>query len=259
MTVVVTGGTRGVGYALARAFAAAGQRVVICGRDEHVARAAAARIGSGAVGTAADVTRRTDVERLWERATGEFGAVDHWVNNAGAGMRPRLLWEAPAEGVTEVIAVNLLGSLHGSAVAIAGMLRQGHGFVWNTLGFGSNARVSRGMAAYGCSKRALDYLHRALLLETDGTPVRVGLVDPGLVLTDLVVDTGIATDELRGRRQQWYYRVLADPVDVVAPWLARRMLAASRTDARVLRLTPVRAVRRLAGAAVRERFSAARA
>jgi NAD(P)-dependent dehydrogenase (short-subunit alcohol dehydrogenase family) len=253
MAVVVTGGTRGIGYALAQAFVAAGERVAICGRDERSARAAAASIGPEVLGMAADVTCRGDMQRLWDRAVQAFGVVDHWVNNAGAAMRPRLLWEAPPDGIDEVVAVNLAGSLHGSAVSIAGMVRQSHGFVWNTLGFGSNARVSRGMAAYGCTKRALDYLHRALLLETAHTPVRVGLLDPGLVLTDLVVAKGIATDELRGERQRRYYRVLAEPVEVVAPWLVERMLAADRTDARVLRLTPARAMRRLAAAFLRER------
>ncbi|KZB85909.1 SDR family oxidoreductase [Amycolatopsis regifaucium] len=258
MAVVLTGGTRGIGYALAQAFVAAGARVALCGRDERSARAAAASIGPGVLGMAADVTRREDLQRLWDRTVDEFGVVDHWVNNAGAAMRPQLLWEAPSTGIDEVITVNLAGSLHGSAVAIAGMVNQSHGFVWNTLGFGSNARVSRGMATYGCTKRALDYLHRALLVETAHTPVRVGVVDPGLVLTDLVTESGIATADLRGERQRQYYRVLAEPVEVVAPWLAAKMLAATRTDARVLRLTAAKAIRRLTAAFVRERVLPAR-
>jgi len=206
------------------------------------------------VGVAADVSRRADTEHLWGAAVERFGGVDHWINNAGTAFRPSLLWEAEDSELRQVVEVNLVGAINGCAVAISGMLSQRSGFVWNMLGFGGNGHVSRGMAAYGCTKWALEYLHRSLLLETKGTAVSVGLLDPGLVSTDLVAENEMATHELRGERQRRYYELLTEPVGVVAPWLADQVLSAKRTDARAYRLTPSRAVPRLAFASVRERL-----
>jgi short-subunit dehydrogenase len=254
-SIVVTGGTRGIGYGLARAFSERGHPVVICGRTERSARSAADRLGPRVVGVAVDIARREGAQRLWDVAVEEFGGVDHWINNAGTAFAPRLLWEASDTDLRQIVEVNLVGAINGCAVAIAGMLGQRSGYVWNMLGFGSNARVSRGMATYGATKRALEYLHRSLLLETRDTQVSVGLLDPGLVDTDMVVDNELATHELRGARQRHYYEVLTEPVGVVASWLAEQVLAATRTDRRAFRLTPAKAIGRLAAASLRGRLS----
>lgn len=251
--IVITGGSRGIGLGLARAFLPHGCRVVICGRDERTVRTAARAAGPDVLGVRADVTSRAEVSRLWDEAASRFGRVDHWINNAGIALEPRLLHEIPEDDVRRLVDVNLIGSINGSAVAVDRMLAQGGGFVWNMVGFGSNGRVSRGMAPYGSTKRALSYLHDTLTLEAEGTPVRVGLLSPGLVVTELVAGNDLRSD-LRGRRQQLYYRVLSDPLDVVAPWLATRVLAATRNGTRAERLTGPKACGRLAAALVRGRL-----
>ncbi|MET8974855.1 SDR family oxidoreductase [Streptomyces sp. NPDC004539] len=251
--IVITGGSRGIGLGLARAFTARGCRVVLCGRDEGTVRTAAEAAGPEALGVRADVTSRADVGRLWEEAVERFGRVDHWINNAGVALAPRLLHDVPEDEVRRLVDVNLMGAINGCAVAVDRMLGQGGGFVWNMVGFGSNGRISRGMAPYGSTKRALAYLHETLTLEAKGTPVRIGLLSPGLVVTELVADNDLRSD-LRGRRQQVYYKVLSDPLDVVAPWLAARILAATRNGTRAERLTGPKACGRLASALVRGRL-----
>ncbi|WP_307628078.1 SDR family oxidoreductase [Streptomyces turgidiscabies] len=251
--IVITGGSRGIGLGLAHAFVSRGCRVVICGRDEETVRTAAGTVGTDTLGVCADVTSREDVRRLWDSAVGHFGRVDHWINNAGIALAPRLLHEVPEGDVRRLVDVNLMGAINGSAVAVDRMLGQGGGFVWNMVGFGSNGRVSRGMAAYGSTKRALDYLHDTLTLEAKGTPVRMGLLSPGLVVTGLVAENDLRSD-LRGRRQQVYYKVLSDPLEVVAPWLADRVLGATRNGARAERLTGPKACGRLATALLRGRL-----
>ncbi|WP_344445180.1 SDR family oxidoreductase [Kitasatospora nipponensis] len=250
--IVITGGTRGIGRGLAGAFASRGCQVVICGRSEQAARASAAELGPAVLGVAADVTSRPDMERLWDTAQDQFGRVDHWINNAGTALAPQLLWDIPESDIRTVVEVNMIGAINGSSVAAARMLAAGGGFVWNMVGFGSNGRVSRGMAPYGSTKRALAYLHDTLTLETRGTAVRAGLLSPGLVVTELVAENDLRAD-LRGRRQQVYYEVLSDPMDVVAPWMADRVLAARRNGTRVERLTTPKALGRLAGAGLRGR------
>lgn len=194
-----------------------------------------------------------DLEKLWAAAVERFGRVDHWVNNAGIAMTPRLLWEIPEQEIRNVVDVNLIGPINGSALALSRMLEQGSGFVWNMVGFGSNGRISRGMTVYGATKRALSYLHDTLVLETRGTPVRVGLLSPGLVITELVAHNDLRA-EVRGKRQRIFYAVLSDPLNVVAPWLVHRILAARRTGARAERLTRRSSVGRLAWAALRGRI-----
>lgn len=251
--VVITGGTRGIGRGLASAFLDRGCRVVMCGRDPNAVRAADEELGDNALAVRADVTSGADLEKLWATAVERFGRVDHWINNAGIAMTPRLLWEIPEQDTRDVVEINLIGPINGSALAIAHMLDQGGGFVWNMVGFGSNGRISRGMTIYGATKRALAYLHETLVLETKGTPVRVGLLSPGLVITELVAHNALCAD-VRGKWQRIFYEVLSDPLAVVAPWMVDRILGARCNGARAERLTKFSSVARLAVAFARGRI-----
>ncbi|HEX4565364.1 MAG TPA: SDR family NAD(P)-dependent oxidoreductase, partial [Vicinamibacterales bacterium] len=84
--IVVTGASSGIGAALAEQLAARGDRVVLAARRKDLLDVLAAKLGSNAHAVVADVTSRTDVERLRDRAIDALGGVDVWVNNAGRGL-----------------------------------------------------------------------------------------------------------------------------------------------------------------------------
>jgi NAD(P)-dependent dehydrogenase (short-subunit alcohol dehydrogenase family) len=252
--IVVTGSTRGIGFGLAQAFAARGCRVVVNGRSEAAVDAALARLGPGGhVGVAGDISQPTDVQRLWEAAVGLTGRVDIWINNAGLIAPRRNFHEVPFEQVRQLVDVNLLGTMACCQVAIAGMLLQGGGHLYNFEGFGSDGMVRPGLTTYGSTKRALRYFTRSLEREYQGSVVRIGTLSPGIVATDMLsTETrGLTAEQLAQTRR--IYNILGDKVEVVAPWLAGQVLANGKHGARIAWLTPWKAASRFATARFRPR------
>jgi len=249
--VVITGGTRGIGLGLARAFGDLGCRVTICGRSPaSVEQGLAALDHELAAGRPCDVTSREDVQRLWDFAA-ERAPVDLWINNAGlANPRGPLLEQDPAD-YERVLGANVLGVFHGTAVAALGMKAQGGGWIWNMEGLGSDGRMVDGLIPYGSSKRAMTYLSLGFVRELKGTPVKLGRVSPGMVLTDmLLAETREAPD---WEQMKKVFDILADRVETVCPWLARRMLAATRHGTRVAWLNGPKIAARFALAPLRRR------
>lgn len=155
--IVITGSTRGIGFGLARAFCERGCSVVVTGRARDAVDAAVARLGEHAVGCVCDVSDAARLESLWAAACDAFGGVDVWINNAGTCNAIRPFVELDAGEVRRVLDTNLYGAMMGSHVALRGMLRQGHGKLFNMEGWGSHGETSPGMAPYSTTKRAIRY------------------------------------------------------------------------------------------------------
>ncbi|MET7399302.1 SDR family oxidoreductase [Dactylosporangium sp. NPDC005572] len=243
--VVVTGGTRGIGAGLVRAFTDRGCAVVYCGRS------AAAVSRERLLAVRADVTDRDDVRRVWDEAVNAFGKVDVWINNAGVTTARRPLWDLPPDELDTVVDVNLRGLAHACAVVLGAMRAQGHGALWNMEGFGSGNQKALGLAGYGMTKRAVTYLTDALAKELGkDSPVTVAHLSPGMVVTDLL-SHDYSPDELA--RVKKVFNILADRVETVTPWLAERVLAGVPNGGRVAWLTTPKAFGRFATAPFRKR------
>jgi NAD(P)-dependent dehydrogenase (short-subunit alcohol dehydrogenase family) len=241
-TIVITGSTRGIGFGLAEAFLQRGCQVMVSGRAQQTVDQAAARLAQcyspeRIAGAACDVADYDQVEALWSAAAERFGRIDIWINNAGVGSLLAPFWELDPAVMEAVVRTNLLGALHGSRVALRGMLAQGGGARYNMEGFGSRGgRVMPGMALYGSTKAALAFLDRSLSAELAGKPVIAGSILPGMVVTDLLLNqrAGDPADWQRARRA---FNILADRVETVAPWIAERVLANTKNGARITWLT----------------------
>lgn len=235
--IVITGSTRGIGYGLADAFLERGCRVMISGRtqasvDKAVNQLAETHGSEKLTGQPCDVVQLDQVETLWQRAVEHFGQVDIWINNSGVGHPMLPMWELPSEDLVDVVNTNITGTLYGSRVAIRGMLAQGHGQLYNMMGYGSNGSTRVGMAVYGTSKSAVKYLTDILVKETRGTPVQVGSLSPGMVTTDLLVDQLKADPEMFERSKR-VFSILSDRVEAVTPWLADKVLANEKSDTHI--------------------------
>jgi NAD(P)-dependent dehydrogenase (short-subunit alcohol dehydrogenase family) len=233
--IVITGSTRGIGYGLAEAFLSRGCSVAISGRSNETVEKAVASLGSRyeaerVSGQACDVTIPEQVQVLWDRSIDKFGKVDIWVNNAGTSGEQGLVWELPAIEAQTPITTNILGSVYGAQVAMKGMLTQGFGAIYNMEGMGSDGRKHAGLTLYGTSKYAIHYFTESLAIEARQTPVIVGALRPGMVITDLI------TDRYEGRPDEWeratkIFNIIADTVENVTPWLADRILKNQKNGA----------------------------
>ncbi len=255
-TVVITGSTRGIGRGLVDAFAARGCRVVVSGRSQGDVDAVVAQLNARqpgqAAGLACDITEVQQLQALWDAAIAAFGRVDIWINNAGMSIQRGPLHEAEPAAIRRIVETNLTGALLANRVVIAAMLAQGGGQVWNMEGFGSDGMTQPGMAPYGCTKRAIRYLNKALQKELKGSPVQVCTLSPGIVVTDLLVG------DYDTRSAQWaktkkVLNILGDTVDTVTPWLADRVLATDKAGAKVAWLTSGKAFWRFATAGFNKR------
>ena len=242
--VVVTGSTRGIGKGLAREFLKRGHSVVVSGRTRTAVDEAAAAIEQDATGDAkvvgipCDVSNYDDMRSLWDRAVHAFGRVDIWINNAGAANLRLPVGRLQQSDVETITRTNLLGTMNGSRVALAGMNQQGFGALYSFEGFGSNGMRQRGMSLYGATKFAVSYFNKCLERETKGGPVLVGLMSPGIVMTDMTLGDKTKTPPERWKYVQNVYNILGDRVETVTPWLVDGVLANTKHGARISWLTP---------------------
>ncbi|MGW7055914.1 SDR family oxidoreductase [Streptomyces sp. NPDC054887] len=176
---VVTGGTRGVGAGIARAFLAAGAKVVICARRPPDAPVGAA--GRQADFRPLDLRDRAAVGEFFAGVVATYGRLDVLVNNAG-GTPHRLLGEGEAARHARVLELNLTTPLTASLAAYE-YLRASRGSVV-MIGSVSGTRPSPGTAAYGAAKAGLENLARSMAVEW-APDVRVNTLVPGMVRTEL--------------------------------------------------------------------------
>ncbi|MFP4130161.1 MAG: SDR family oxidoreductase [Halorhodospira sp.] len=201
--VVITGGSRGLGLAMARRFLAAGDTVFLCARDEARLQAARAELAAEGAGAeerlhtlACDVAQPAEAERLAEDAAARLGTIHRWINNAGtAGRHKRPLAELAAEDIATTCATNLAGSMQLCAEAIRRMRRQPPAasprYHLLNLGFSAlGAYLSRTSIPHRVSKLAVAGLSRQLrreLREAGETGIGVHELRPGLVRTGLLL------------------------------------------------------------------------
>jgi len=236
-TIVITGSTRGTGYGLADSFLALGCRVTVSGRSQDRVGQAVETLSvkhgaDNILGHPCDVTQYAQVQALWDAAQAAFGQIDIWINNAGIGHAQTDFWEHPPEELKAVVDVNLIGALHGGRVALRGMREQCFGSLYNMEGLGSDGRRVAGLTLYGSTKAGLRYLTDSWAQETRGTPIIVGALSPGMVVTHFL------THQYEDRPEEWerakrIFNILADHVETVTPWLAGQVLANTKNGARI--------------------------
>jgi NAD(P)-dependent dehydrogenase (short-subunit alcohol dehydrogenase family) len=193
-TAVVTGGTQGIGYAIAEALLKSGANVFICARSESDVSDAIDRLsGSGQIdGASCDVREEDQVVTMLQQAAAAYGGVDILVNNAGMGIFGKTVEEMPAIEFRQTLETNLFGVYYACHHAIPLMRSRGGGYIINISSLaGQNAHP--GMAAYNASKFGLNGFSEALMQEVRHDGIKVSYICPGSVNTDFGGDT--PTDE----------------------------------------------------------------
>ncbi len=210
---IITGAGRGIGQALAKAYAAAGAAVCCAARSEAEVHATARAIeaaGGSALAVTADVSDEASVGRMVEATVTTFGGLDLLVLNAGITGDGATVEDSDAASWRKTIEVNLIGPYLCARAAIPALKQRGGGKII-TIGSGAGHAGSAGVSAYGCSKAGLWMLTRVLARELASSNIDVNEFIPGPVATDMTTSAaGIAHLEALPRDDEWWLKTPND-------------------------------------------------
>ena len=190
-SIVVTGGTTGIGRATALRLAADGANVLIYGRHEQELQdalkdiEAAAANGGSVQGITADQSKPEDVERVFTEADRRLGGVDILVNNAA--LAAKSVMDMEVDEIREVVNTNLLGYLLCCKQAIRRMAEKGGGHIVNVGSMSATVREA-GSDVYVATKSGIEGFSEALRKQANEKGVKISLIEPGLVGTEMTVD-----------------------------------------------------------------------
>jgi 3-oxoacyl-[acyl-carrier protein] reductase len=179
----VTGSTRGIGLAIARAMHDAGAKLAIVGRDAERARAVAAELGERTTGVGCDVAVAEQVEAALAAAESALGPIDVLVNNAGL-TRDNILLRLTEADWDAVLDANLKGAFHTTRAVIKGMMKRRSGRIINVtsiVGLVGN----KGQANYAASKAGLVGFTKSVAKEYAGRGILANCIAPGYIETDM--------------------------------------------------------------------------
>ena len=214
-TAIITGSRRGIGKAIALAFAREGANVTICDINEEDCRAAAAEIsalGAKALAVKCDVTSKAEVQKMVAQTIAGFGKVDILVNNAMT-ISFKHFMRLTEEEWDQVINVNLKGAFLCSQVAAKSMIKNGWGRIINiaSLSSGGSGGCAPLMAHYTASKGGMKALSEAMAVELAAFGINVNAILPG------PIDTGAIPESIRERSLELMPKGrLGHPEDVAA-------------------------------------------
>jgi gluconate 5-dehydrogenase len=229
--VLVTGGTSGLGRAMAEALLGAGASVAVTGRERTRAEECATSLGARAAGIAMVVRDEDAVAAGVEEAWAKLGGIDMLINNAGIGMRtvnPRFLtdpqpfWEVSTRGFRDVIETKLTGSFLVARAVVPLMLSAGAGRIV-CISMNESTMTRRGFVPYGPSGAGVEALARVMAADLEGSPVKVNILLPGGATA-----TGMIPDDMASATRSG----LLDPSVMGPPitWLASPQAAGTHNQ-----------------------------
>ncbi len=222
--VVITGSTRGYGYAIAEAMLKAGATVVITGRNEEALRGAVESLKAfGSVnGEQLDVRDEAQVYEVVQRVIQKFGRIDIWVNNAGYSSSAGMVLDVNPGEALDMFRSNDLGVMYCTQAVLVHMLPRKAGTLVNVYGNGSFLRPATPTAMYGATKAWLTSFTRSLAKEIQGSGIRVLDFSPGMMMTDMLTSPRVVGEYGRDMLKDYAFvlRFLAGTPENAAQKLA---------------------------------------
>jgi len=214
-TIVVTGGSAGIGAALAERLAARGDAVVIVARRQRELEEVASRCVGRAHPIVADVTSRDEVRRVVRESMVRLGSIDVWVNNAGRGIT-RQVSQLTDEDVDEMMRVNVKAALYGMQEILPHFIERGSGQIINVSSMLGRVPMATFRSAYNGAKHFLNAITANLReeLREEHPGITVSLVSPGVVATEFGINAAYGGPDSRALP-------MTQPVEEVAEVIER--------------------------------------
>lgn len=204
---VVTGSTRGLGFAIAEELLKAGATVIISGRSQDPLQNAveSLRAHGRVSGMLCDVREEKQVYALARNTVKEFGRLDIWINNAGYSSAASMLLDLPPDQAIDMFLANDMGTLYGTQAALHFMLPRQEGTLVNLYGAGSNGKPSSPTGLYAATKAWVTSFTRTLSVEIKGSGVRLVGFSPGMLLTEMLTNPTVIGDGAQKRMERYAF------------------------------------------------------
>ncbi len=234
---VITGASRGLGREIARLFSRRGARLVLVARGQRALREVADEVDGSTDVLALPADVGEDAEQIARAALNRFGRVDVLINNASEiGPSPMPALEAyPWDALLRVVRINAVAPLHLSQLLLPQMKARGEGVIINVTS-DAGVQAYRGWGGYGASKAALEHLSRVLAAELEGSGIRLYVVDPGDMNTEMhrQAEPGIDLTHLPGPEvpAPAFVRLVEDESVAFGRFEAMKLVATPRVGVR---------------------------
>jgi NAD(P)-dependent dehydrogenase (short-subunit alcohol dehydrogenase family) len=230
--IIITGSTRGFGYAIAQACLAAGAVVVITGRSQEAIDRALSGLQEPdrTAGFIVDVQDEAQVHHLAELVIQRYGHFDIWINNAGYSSAAGMILDMNPREALEMFMANDLGALHGTQAAMQHFLPRQAGMLVNIYGNGSFLKPATPTALYGTTKAWLTSFTRSLAKENKGSGVQILGFSPGMMTTDMLTSPRVVGEKAQAQLKNFGFvlRFLGQPAEIPARQLVKMMTSQHR-------------------------------
>lgn len=225
--IIITGSTRGFGFAIAQACLANGALVVITGRSQEAVDRTLnrLRVPERTAGFIVDVREETQVHNLAVEVIQKFGRFDIWINNAGYSSAAGMILDMDPREALEMFKSNDLGTLYGTQAAMKHFLMRHAGMLVNIYGNGSFLNPATPTALYGTTKAWLTSFTRSLAKENKGSGVKILGFSPGMMTTDMLTSPRVVGKKAQEQLKNFglVLRILGQPAEIPAHQLVRKM------------------------------------
>ncbi len=238
---LITGGSRGIGQAIARAFAEAGAGVVVSSRNkrppelENVAEQICA-LGRKALAIPAHVGKKEDVQNLIQKTLREFGRIDILVNNAGANPVLSTMVDLEDKAFEKVLEINLKGAFLMSKAAAKEMIKQGGGRIINISSISGLRGRADGTGAYCISKAAMNMMTQVMAMELARHNILVNAIAPGSIKTEFSRVNWTDPERKAQRLREIQLKRFGEPEEVVGLALFLASEASSFITGEIIRV-----------------------
>ena len=248
--VVITGGARGFGLAMAREFRKNNYNVVILDVNKdalYYSEIELSKIKSNkeVISLVCDITNERDVNNVIDTIDNKFKRIDIWINNAGVNQSDKYIYEVESSEIEKLIKIDLIGTMICSSKISRYMINKKSGAIYNVEGHGSNDATIDKLTVYGTAKRGVTYFTESLAHELKQYNITVGKITPGIMITNFIYHSlGDGKELTIDDKTKKIYNILGDYPETIAKFMVEKIINNKKKNPKFVWLSKFRAFTR---------------